>query len=112
MYSFSFMLICFLSVHDSFDFRAQAVVDMLSTVVRHYYALSYDTTDCKSALHDQFYLDDIVLLADVCHVAVGRKMKNGHSSLLSGRPSTSASIVHIFTLAAHSNPKDHASAMK
>ena len=73
MYSFIvyFKLVCFLSVHDSFDSRAQAVVDMLSTVVPHYYCIiqwiviqRYTVNHC---------VDDRVLLSDICY-EVGRKM--------------------------------------
>ena len=47
----SFMLVCFSSVHDSFDFRTHAVVGTVSTVVPQY----YDTTNnsSSSALHGQ-----------------------------------------------------------
>ena len=97
MYPF-FMIVCFLSFPDSFDFRAQAVVDMLSTVVPHYYAMIQRIVSQRYTINH--YLDGIVLLSDICHVAVGRKMA---TAVVSWRPSTIASIVHVFTLSAHPN---------
>ena len=74
MYPFISCLFVLLSVHDSFDFRAQASVDVFSTVVPHDYSTCIMQRIVIQRYTANRYVGDIVvLLSDICHV-VGRKM--------------------------------------